>query len=201
MFYSVATMNLKNHKLLFNIISPGYNWFFKSQTRNYAEILSKYIDKLEIPNRGRILDAGCGTGALTQALSDRDFEVTGVDMAGMMMRYGTKRGLDCRYGNIIDGLDFEDNSFDLVAFAFVAHGLDRDKRRKLFIEAARLSRGKVLFHDYSSERNMITNIIEYIEGGDYFNFIRTGLSEMEEIFSSVEVVRIKKYTNWYICTL
>ena len=198
--YSITIMNLENHKLLFNIISPGYNWFFKSQTRNYTEILSRYIDKLEIPDGGRILDVGCGTGALTKALADRYFEVTGIDMAGMMMRYGTRRGLDCRYGNIIHGLNFEDKSFDLVTFAFVAHGLDRDKRRKLFLEAARLSRGKILFHDYSAERNMITDIIEYIEGGDYFNFIRTGLEEMEEIFSSVEVVRIKKYTNWYICT-
>ena len=46
----------------------------------------------------------------------------------------------------------------------------------------------------------MTNIIEFIEGGDYFNFICTGLAEMEELFSSVEVVRIKKYNNWYICT-
>ena len=133
-------------------------------------------------------------------MADRGFEVIGIDMAGMMMRYGIKRDLDCRYGNIVEGLDFDDNSFDLVTFAFVAHGLDRDKRRKLFIEAARLSGGKVLFHDYSPERSIITNIIEYIEGGDYFNFIRTGLEEMEEIFSSVEVVGIRKYTNWYICT-
>jgi len=193
-------MNLKSHKLLFNTISSGYNWFFKSQIRNYTEILSRYIYKLEVPDGGRILDAGCGTGALTKAFADRDYEVIGIDIAGMMMRYGTKRGLDCRYGNIIDGLDFEDKSFDLVTFAFVAHGLDKAKRRKLFIEAARLSRGKILFHDYSTERNIMTNIIEYIEGGDYFNFIRTGLAEMEELFSSVEVVRIKKYNNWYVCT-
>lgn len=193
-------MKLKNHKLLFNIIAPGYNWFFKSQTGNYTEILSKHIDKLEIPYRGKILDVGCGTGALTQVFTDRNFDVIGVDMANMMMRYGTKRGLDCRYGNIIDGLDFKDKSFDLIVFAFVAHGLDRDKRNKLFQEAIRLSRGKVLFHDYSSERSIMTNIIEYIEGGDYFNFIKTGLEEMQEVFSKVEVINIKKQTNWYICT-
>ena len=193
-------MKLNTHKLLFNIIAPGYNWFFKSQTRNYSEILSKNIFKLEIHDNCRVLDAGCGTGALTQAFSDRGLEVIGIDMAGLMMHYGTKRGLDCRYGNIIDGLNFEDKSFDLVVFAYVAHGLDRDKRKKLYQEAIRLSRGKVLFHDYSSERNIMTNIIEFIEGGDYFNFIRTGLREMEDLFSSVEVVRIKKNTNWYICT-
>ena len=193
-------MNLKNHKLLFNIIAPGYNWFFKSQTRGYGEILSNHIDTLVIPDNSRILDAGCGTGALTLALVNRGFEVVGVDMANVMMHYGSKRGLDCRYGNIITGLDFEDKSFDLVVFAFVAHGLDRDKRKKLFKEAIRLSRGKILFHDYSPERSVMTNIIEYIEGGDYFNFIRTGLEEMKEVFSKVEVIKIKKHINWYICT-
>ena len=193
-------MNIKNHKLLFNIISPGYNWFFTSQLRNYTEALSEHVDKLDIPIGGRVLDVGCGTGSLTKALGDMNYEVIGIDMARMMLRYGANRGLDCREGNIVERLDFNDKTFDLITFAFVAHGLDREKRVKLFKEASRLSRGKILFHDYSSERNIMTNIIEYIEGGDYFNFIRTGLKEMEEMFSSVEVVRIKKYTNWYICT-
>ena len=78
--------------------------------------------------------------------------------------------------------------------------LDTDKRKKLYMEAKRLSAGKVLFHDYSSERKIMTNIIEFIEGGDYFNFIRTGLSEMQDEFKSVQVIKINKTTNWYICT-
>ena len=162
-------MNIKTHKLLFNIIAPGYNWFFKSQKRNYSKTLSEHINILNLVGHAKILDVGCGTGALTQALADRGFEVIGLDMAKVMLSFGLKRGLDCRYGDILEGLDFDDKSFDLITFAFVAHGLDSSKRRKLFVEAARLSRGKVLFHDYSSDRNIITDIIEYIEGGDYFN--------------------------------
>jgi len=193
-------MNIKSHKLLFNFIAPGYNWFFKSQKSNYSKVLSEHIDILKLIDQDKILDVGCGTGALTQALSDRGFEVIGLDMAKTMLSFGLKRGIDCRYGDIVEGLDFEDKSFDLVTFAFVAHGLDSNKRRKLFLEAARLSRAKVLFHDYSPDRNILTNIIEYIEGGDYFNFIRTGLKEMEDFFSSVEVIKINNHINWYICT-
>ena len=133
-------MNLKKHEHLFNIIAPGYNWFFKSQVLNYTEILSRNIYKLGIPDNSRILDVGCGTGAFSQALVNRGFKVVGIDMAKKMINYGSKRGLDCRYGNIIDGLGFENKSFDLVVFAFVAHGLDSDKRNKLFQEAIRLWR-------------------------------------------------------------
>jgi SAM-dependent methyltransferase len=66
---------------------------------------------------------GCGTGALTHVLAESGYAVTGVDISRLMMRYGIKRGLDCRYGNIVEGLDFENNSLDLVTFAYVAHGL------------------------------------------------------------------------------
>ena len=192
-------MNLNRHKRLFNNISLVYNWFFKNQLKNYSITLSKQIHELEIPADGRILDVGCGTGALTMALSNRGYQVTGIDLAEKMFQYGKKRGLDCRHGNMIEGLDFEDKSFDLVTSAYVAHGLDRDKRDALFKEAARLSRGKVLFHDYSPRRNPFISLIEALEGGDYFNFIRTGLQEMEEVFTSVKVVQVRKYNNWYIC--
>ena len=115
--------------------------------------MGEHINKLQIPEKGRILDIGCGTGALVQSLTDFGYEVSGVDLAEKMLDHAVKRGFNCRYGNVVDGLGMEDHSFDLVTSAFVAHGLDRDKRKRLFEEAARLSRGPVLFHDYSDSRN------------------------------------------------
>ncbi|MDA3955954.1 class I SAM-dependent methyltransferase [Oceanispirochaeta sp.] len=192
-------MDLKKHKKIFNGISSVYNLFYKSQCRGYAHILDEHIDKLQIPEKGHILDIGCGTGALIQSLSHYGFDVQGVDLAEKMLGHAVKRGLTCRYGNVVEGLGMEDHSFDLVTSAFVAHGLDREKRKRLFQEAARLSRGLVLFHDYSSSRNWFINFIEYMEDGDYFNFVKSGLDEMKELFGSVEVIRIKKFNNWYIC--
>lgn len=195
----IEIMDLMKHKKIFNLISPVYNFFFHGQVRGYSELLKRYGSELELPVKADILDIGCGTGAFGASFSRFGYKVTGVDLAENMVRIASKRGLLCRHGNALEGLDYPDDSFDLVTFAYVAHGLDREKRKRLFEEAARISRGPVLLHDYSRKRNVWINIIEFLEGGDYFNFIKTGLQEMREIFSDVRVIAVKPYNNWYLC--
>ncbi|MBB6481827.1 class I SAM-dependent methyltransferase [Spirochaeta isovalerica] len=192
-------MDLKKHKRIFNIISPVYNLFYKGQVRSYSELIDSYGDEVELTGREEILDLGCGTGAFGAAFAARGHKVRGIDLAEKMVSKAEARGLLCNSGNILEGVSFDDNSFDLVICAYVAHGLDREKRSVLFREAARISRGPVLFHDYSTKRNLFIDIIEYLEDGDYFNFIRTGLSEMKEAFSSVKVIPVRSFNNWYLC--
>ncbi len=200
MNYSLISMDMKKHKRIFNRISPIYNLFFNSQVRSYSEILSRYASELSLSPGNSILDMGCGTGAFAQTFSLSGYNVTGVDSAEMMLRYAAKRGIKSIYGDFIQGLDMGDKSYDLVISAYVAHGIDREKRMKLFRESARLCKGNVLFHDYSKNRNCFINFIEFMEDGDYFNFIKTGLDEMKEVFSDVKVIPVKKFNNWYICT-
>lgn len=192
-------MDLNKHRNIFNIISPVYNLFFKSQIRGYSELLKLHGGELELNGKAEILDLGCGTGAFGAAFSGEGHKVTGIDLAERMVSLASKRGLICRHGNALEGLDFPDSSFDLVTAAYVAHGLDREKRELLMKEAARISRGPVLFHDYSTRRSLSINIIEYLEDGDYFNFIKTGLEEMRSLFREVKVIPVKPHNNWYIC--
>ncbi len=70
----------------------------------------------------------------------------------------------------------------------------------MLLEASRLSKGIVILHDYSVKSNPIIKFVEYLEDGDYFNFIKTGIIEMQEIFSNVQIIPVNKYNNWYICT-
>jgi ubiquinone/menaquinone biosynthesis C-methylase UbiE len=192
-------MKLKKHKRIFNLISPIYNLFFKRQLKGYAELVSRYGSKLGLPEKATVLDIGCGTGAFGAAFFNSGYNVTGVDLAENMVRLAVERGLSCRQGNALDGLNYPDNSFDLVVFAYVAHGLDREKRQVLFLEAARISKGPVLLHDYSTKRSFWISVIEYLEDGDYFNFIKTGLEEMKTFFSDVQVIPVRPFNNWYIC--
>jgi SAM-dependent methyltransferase len=146
------------------------------------------------------LDIGCGSGAFTQALKDEGWDTDSVDAAPGMIAYAKKRGLLCRYGNVLLGLPFPDKSYDLVTAAYVAHGLKAEDRRILFEETRRLSRGVVLFHDYNSVRGLATDIVEYLEHSDYFTFIHSAIEELNATFSSVEIIQVGRQSAWYICT-
>ena len=151
------------------------------------------------PKGKRALDIGCGSGAFTQALKNEGWNVDGVDAARAMVAYAGKSGVLCTYGNALKGLAFPDKSYDLVTAAYVAHGLPAADRRLLFEETRRLSRGLVLFHDYNSVRGLATDIAEYLEGGDYFNFIHTAVAEMKAAFASVTIIQVGRQSAWYVC--
>lgn len=75
----------------------------------------------------RVLDAGCGSGALAAALRDRGASVTGVDAsAGMLTlargRLGEDADLHC--AELGDPLPFADDSFDDVVASLVLHYLE-----------------------------------------------------------------------------
>ncbi len=189
----------QRHARLFQRISMPYAWFFAGQTRSYATSFDIGRGSLPDPAGKKALDLGCGTGAFTAALRAEGWDAGGVDVAGGMVEQARLKGVACAVGDVLNGLPFADRSYDLVSAAYVAHGLRRDDRLALFREARRLSRGVVLFHEYTPDRHLLTSIIEYLEGGDYFNFIRDGLDEMRSVFSDVRVVRVGKRAAWYVC--
>jgi ubiquinone/menaquinone biosynthesis C-methylase UbiE len=194
--------NLKS-KLLFNLIAPVYALFYNSQKKSFVEIIKKVKNKLDLSSFKTTIDVGCGTGALCSALVEQGFEVTGVDNAKIMLdianRKAENKGVKFVKANILEKLPYEDNSFDLVFASYVVHGLKLNDRKKMYIEMNRVAKNLVIIHDYNSERALFTSIIEFVEGGDYFNFIKKAKEEMDDIFSSVDVINVGKMANWYVC--
>lgn len=193
-------MNLDKHKKLFDLISPVYNIFFNSQVRKYGDIYHRYKERIDLTKNSNILDIGCGTGAFSKTFLLNGHNITGIDISEKMLGYARKNGINANQGNIVDGLGYKDKSFDHVITSYVAHGLNKDMRFKMLSEAARLSRGIVVIQDYSKNSNILIKIAEYLENGDYFNFIKTGKDEMNQVFTNVEVLPVSNYSNWYICT-
>ena len=87
---------------------------------------------------------------------------------------------------------------DLVISSYVLHGLKPKEREELYKELCRVSKGKIIFHDYNETRSLVTDIAEFLENGDYFNFIKIAKSEMEKYFKDVRVVDVDKKAAWYI---
>jgi len=192
-------MDLASHARLFNSIAFAYRFFFSWQVKGYKKLLDTYLPLLTIPEGSTVLDIGCGTGAFAYSFLQRGFTVTGVDIAENMVKQGKKAGLDCRKGNVEQGLPFPDNSFDLVTAAYVAHGLTSSLRKSLFLEAGRLAKSKILFHDYLTLGGPLVRFVERLEGGDYYGFLEKGREEMEAHFSKLTVQPLKSGAGWYIC--
>jgi SAM-dependent methyltransferase len=87
---------------------------------------------------GRVLDVGCGTGALAAALAERAHaRVWGVDASAEMLevaRTRVPRAVGLKQGRA-EELPFRDGWFDAVVLSLVVHLVDRPRS---FAEAARV---------------------------------------------------------------
>ncbi len=189
---------------LFDRIAPVYNLFFGYQVRSFRTILSRAGRHIIIPPNARVLDIGCGTGALAFCLHERGYRVTGVDVSSGMIDRARKKhrntGVRLVVGNALEGLPFHDKDFDLVMASYVAHGMGPAARQAFYREARRLATKQVIFQDYNERRKLLSDAVEWLEGGNYFHFVLHAEEGMRGVFSSVEVRSFASQVAWYICT-
>jgi len=99
-------------------IEHAHFWFVAK--RKYLSIvLDKYF-----PQGGRMLDVGCGTGAVMEFLKSRG-EIEGVDMSEEALKYCRAKGLNVRQG-FADKIDYADETFDVVFALDVLEHLEND---------------------------------------------------------------------------
>lgn len=192
---------------LFDAIAPAYALFYPYQRRHAAAAVRLLESAVPLPERGEVLDMGCGTGALAAAFARRGHRVWGVDaarvmvhVAGLLTLGSGVRLLAVRPGQ---ALPFPDGSFDLAAASYVLHGMDAEARRGFLAEAARTARTAVAVIDYAQaapgDRRPFTELVERMEGGDYSRFVRTGLAEMRAAFADVKVIPLSEGSALYLC--
>ena len=100
----------------------GQTWDPERYARNarFVSDLGMPVVELLDPKPGeRILDLGCGDGALTRKLVDMGCEVVGVDGSAEQVQAACARGLDARVGRAAR-LEFE-GEFDAVFSNAVLH--------------------------------------------------------------------------------
>jgi len=192
-------MSIEAHIRLFDGIASIYGLFYGYQLRMYRRTLAANPVCFGGASCS-VLDIGCGTGALASALSEKGFDVTGLDGSARMINVARRlnRHTKARFmiGNALEPIE---GHYDVVVASYVLHGLPQPERLLLYQTMKRLAIHRVIIMDYNQRRGLLTSLIERLEGGDYFNFILTAETEMRQVFPSVQILQTGKRAAWYIC--
>jgi ubiquinone/menaquinone biosynthesis C-methylase UbiE len=105
--------------------------FAASATLAAAELTERLAAALGETRLGRILDAACGPGLLSTALSPRAQQVVSVDLTSEMLRVARRRRDDAGLGNVlfarslVEQLPFAPACFDAAVLRLALHHFDR----------------------------------------------------------------------------
>lgn len=186
----------------FDIIAPIYGRFFNYQVKYFKKIIQQGKKEVDFKNYENLLDIGCGTGAFCKVIQEKGLDVTGVDTSQGMLNQAKKKleNTPVKLYKITPGerLPFPNKSFDIVHISYVVHGLKKEERIYLYREMKRLAKYKVILHDYNEKRAWYITLVEWLENGDYFNFIKIAQEEMEGVFDRINKIPIDKRAAWYI---
>jgi len=197
-------MTKTKSEFIFDMIAPIYGLFYNWQKKRSVEVIETARGILDLSCYDTIIDVGCGTGALCAVMSDSGLNVTGIDpaekMLGIARRKAGNKPIRFMTGNVLEKLPFEDKAFDLAIASYVAHGMGGKERKAMYAEMSRVAKHKIIIYDYNQKHSILTTLVERLEGGDYFNFIKNVEAEMQRDFMKVEIIKVARQTNWYICT-
>src|SRR5690606_15706796 len=105
----------------FDVAADAYDRFMGRYSQPLGEL---FVEVARLPTHGRVLDVGCGPGALTAALAQRygQSAVVGVDRSESFIAAASARLplADIRHGTAAH-LPFAENAFDAVLAQLVVH--------------------------------------------------------------------------------
>jgi tRNA (cmo5U34)-methyltransferase len=125
-------------------VAPTYGEGMAMWVPEYAYAHNLLLDALGmyLPEGGRVLDLGAGTGRFSQMVLERydQCHVTLVDFSANMLQEASRKlslfseRYDMRPGDFFeDAIDFPGQSFDCVASVFaICHGREADRYRRLY---------------------------------------------------------------------
>lgn len=129
---------------------PG--WATAAQVAEYQTILERTLRPSYTPAAGRLLELGCGDGANAIWLARQGYDVCGVDIAPAAIEWAREKAAangvrgDFRVGDVLDLVDYPDDSFDIVLDGHCYHCIIGADRHAFLRSALRVLRPGGLFH-------------------------------------------------------
>ena len=161
------------------------------------------LRKLDLDSEHSVLDLATGTGILAGAFALRGHRVTGFDIAEKMLRRARKKFPQITFEHFdLARLDsIKSASFDIVTMGYFLHGANPDFRMQALKEAARIAAKQVIIFDYCCKGNWLVDLIEWIEGSHYNQFVSLP-REQELAQAGLQVERelnLSDYGSVWVC--
>ncbi len=169
---------------------------YKGKYKIQSKIIDYVISYLNFKG-GKILDIGCGNGALSIRIAKKFItaNLTSIDYWGSEWEFakeqcelnakaeGVENKITFKKGDAAK-LDFKDESFDAVVSNFVFHEVKSQKDKRLVVrEALRVLKkdGTFVFHDLFLEEKLYGNIYKFIS-----ELKKEGIKEIHLVYSNKE---------------
>jgi SAM-dependent methyltransferase len=142
----------------------NYGWRDSEKVCSHSYLAPAVIDVCQKLGARRILDLGCGNGALSRTLSDAGFEVTGCDSdnIGIELAQRANPGLTFKTVGVYDDPALLGGSFDAVVSAEVVEHLFLPRYLPKFARTVLKSGGYLIvttpYHGYV--KNLIVSLLD-----------------------------------------
>ena len=164
-------------------VAEGYDAGFEASM--LFRVQSARLRMARAMTRGRVLDAGCGSGRLTAALLQaKNDEVWGLDPSPYMLKIAQARNPSARFAcGLLEQNHFPDEFFDAVGVCFVFHELPRQVAERALSELRRIVKpgGVVCItepsREHIDEKNPVVLLRKYGIRGLYFHLLAKGVYE------------------------
>lgn len=98
------------------------HWWFSARQEIVSDVIRQ---KVNLPDGARVLDVGCGTGAILSKLSEQ-FEAYGTDTSALAVEFCRQRGLANAFCCTLDTFPRPELQFDLVTMLDVIEHIEDD---------------------------------------------------------------------------